>query len=74
MYIVQEIQTTGGVATFLPPEQYLERSAAESAFYLKCGAACVSSIPIHTIITYTEEGYQIKELTKCFMHQGVLHE
>lgn len=70
MYIIQEIQTSNNVAAFLPPEQFPDRVAAESAFYLKCGAAVISQVPIHTIMTYTEEGFQIKELTKCFAHEA----
>ena len=68
MYIIQEIQTTNGTAAFLPPEQYNDRASAESAFYLKCGSAVISAVPIHTVMTYTEEGFEIPELTKCFKH------
>ena len=68
MFIIQEIQTTNGTAAFLPPEQYTERGAVESAFYLKCGSAVISTVPIHTVMTYTEEGFPIPELTKCFKH------
>ena len=71
MFIVQEIQTANDVAAFLPAEQYQTRPAAESAFYLKCGSACISTVPIHTIMTYTEEGFVIPELTKCFKHEAV---
>ena len=63
MFIVQEVQTSNNTAAFLPPEQYQTRESAESAFYLKCGSACISSVPIHTILTYTEEGFVIPELT-----------
>ena len=68
MYIIQEIQTTNGTATFLPIEQSVNRLEAESVFHLKCGAAAVSNVPIHTVITYTEEGFPIPELTKCYKH------
>lgn len=71
MFIVQEIQTNNGVAAFLPQEQYQTRPAAESAFYLKCGSACISSVEVHTVLTYTEEGFVIPELTKCFKHEPV---
>ncbi len=70
-FIVQEIQTTGGVPSFLPQEPYQTREAAESAFYLKCGSACISQVPVHTVLTYTEEGFVIPELTKCFKHEPV---
>jgi len=68
-YIIQEIQTTGGVPAFLPQEAYQTREAAESAFYLKCGSAVISAVPVHTVMMYTEEGFAIPELTKCFKHE-----
>lgn len=69
MFIVQEIQTTNGVPAFLPPLSYETRPEAESAFYTKCGFAVVSEVPVHTVMTYTEEGFPIPELTKCFKHE-----
>ena len=71
MFIIQEVQTNNNVAAFLPAEQYQTRPAAESAFYLKCGSACISSVEVHTVLTYTEEGFVIPELTKCFKHDPV---
>ena len=67
-YIIQEIQTTDDVPAFLPQESYQDRASAESAFYFKCGYAVASAVPVHTVMTYTEEGFAIKELTKCFKH------
>lgn len=67
-YIVQEIQTTGNTTVLATPETYSTRQAAESAFYLKCGSAVISSVPKHTIMVYTEEGFVIEELVKCFDH------
>lgn len=67
-YIIQEIQTTNGNPAFLPQESYADRPSAESAFYLKCGSAVISDVPVHTVMTYTEEGFPIPELTKCFKH------
>ena len=69
-FIVQEIQTTNGQPAFLPQEAYQTRAEAESAFYLKCGSAVISAVPVHTVMTYTEEGYAIPELTKCFKHEA----
>lgn len=68
-YIIQEIQTTAGQPAFLPQEAYQTRAEAESAFYLKCGSAVISTVPVHTVMTYTEEGFGIPELTKCFKHE-----
>ena len=68
-YIIQEIQTTNDTPAFLPQEAYQTREAAASAFYLKCGSAVISSVPIHTVMCYTEEGFPIPELTMCFKHE-----
>ena len=68
MYIIQEIQTTNGTCAFLPIEQRADRNEAESVFHSKCSFAAVSSVPVHTVITYTEEGFPIPELTKCYKH------
>ena len=68
MYIVQEIQTNGSTTALVTPAQYETREAAESAFYLICGSAVISSVEKHTVMVYTEEGFPIPELTKCFRH------
>ena len=68
MYILQEIQTTGGQTALVTPVTYPDRLAAESAFYLTCGSAVISQVEKHTVMVYTEEGFPIPELTKCFKH------
>lgn len=68
MYIIQEIQTNNGQTILGVPAQHATREAAESAFYTLCAYAVVSTIEKHAIITYTEEGFPIPELTKCFKH------
>ena len=73
-FIVQEIQTNGDTTAFLPAEAYQTRAAAESAFYLKCGSAVISSVEKHTVMVYTEEGFPITELTKCFKHTASTNE
>ena len=70
-YIVQEIQTNSGVTALLPAEVHPTRGAAESAFYLKCGSAVLSDVEKHTVLVYTEEGFPIGELCKCFVHEAV---
>lgn len=67
-FIVQEIQTTGSTSILSTPEVCSTRQAAESAFYLKCGSAVISTVPKHTVMVYTEEGFVIEELVKCFEH------
>ena len=69
-YIMQEIQTNGGVTALTPALVYPTREAAESAFYLACGSAVVSAVEVHTIMVYTQEGFPIPELIKCFKHEA----
>jgi hypothetical protein len=70
MYKILEMQTdANGHTAFLPIVEKATRPETESAYYMKCGAACISTVPIHTIMTFTEEGVLVKELTKCFKHQ-----
>ena len=68
MYIIQEIQTGTEGTALLPPVQRENRNEAESAFYIACGYAAVSTVPVHTVMVFTEEGFAIPELTKCFKH------
>ena len=67
-YILQEMQTTNGTTALVTPAVYTSREAAESAFYTTCGAAVVSAVPVHTVMVFTEEGFPIPELCKCFKH------
>lgn len=72
MYIIQEIQAQDNAHVALLPALTKEtREEAESAFYMICGAAVISSIPIHTVTVYTHEGVPVPELTKCFRHATV---
>lgn len=67
-YILQEIQTNNGTTALVTPVIYPNREQAESAFYTTCGYAVVSQVETHTVMVYTEEGFPIPELTKCFKH------
>ena len=68
MYILQEIQTNNGQTALVPPLTYRDRDSVESAFYVTCGSAVLSSVEVHTVMVYTDEGFPIPELTKCFKH------
>ena len=69
MYIIQEIQAQDASHVALLPAVTKEtREEAESAFYMICGAAVISAVPVHTVMVYTHEGFPIPELTKCFRH------
>ena len=56
MYIIQEIQTTGGQTALLPAVTFTDRNEAESAFHLKLGSAAVSPVDVHTVLMYDEHG------------------
>ena len=68
MYILQEIQTNNGTTSLLTPVQRATRAEIESAVYMTCGSAVISQVPTHTVMVYTDEGFPIPELTKCFKH------
>ena len=70
MYILQEIQTGSGTTALLPAVQREKREEIESAFYLTCGSAVLSNVEKHTVMVFTEEGFPIPELTKCFRHEA----
>lgn len=56
MYIVQEIQTTGGQIALLTAVTKTDRFEAESEFLIKAGYAAISNVEIHTIIWFDEHG------------------
>lgn len=56
MFIIQEIQTTGGQTALVPAATYTDRNEAESAFHMKLGSAAISSVGVHTVIMYDEHG------------------
>lgn len=68
MYIIQEIQTSGGKTAMLPAIQKQTRAEAESTFYQIAAHACISAVEEHTVMVYTHDGFVIQELTKCFAH------
>ena len=68
MYIVQELQTTGGQTALLPAVTFTDRNEAESAFHLKLGSAAVSSVDVHTVLMYDEHGNVIRR--EYYEHAG----
>ena len=57
MFMVLEIQEAqdGTIAT-LPPVKKATREEAESAFYMVCASAAISSLKTHTAMLFTHEG------------------
>lgn len=69
MFVLQEMQADGeDHVAFLPQVVRETRPEIESVFYQACASAVVSSVPVHTVMVYTEEGFLIPDLTKCFKH------
>ena len=68
MYIIQEIQTTGGQTALLPAVTFTDRNEAESAFHLKLGSAAVSSVEVHTVLMYDEHGNVLRR--EYYEHAG----
>lgn len=57
-YIVIELQTTGN-STANIVTAYDSKEQAESAYYAILSAAAVSSVPVHSAVIITEEGYPL---------------
>ena len=69
MFIIKEIQTNHeGEATFPQDIVAATRPEIESVFYQKCAVASVSTVAIHTIMVFNEEGRVFTDLTRCFKH------
>ena len=68
MYIVQEMQTTGGQTALVPAATYTDRNEADSAFHMKLSSAAVSSVNVHTVIMYDEHGNVLRR--EYYEHAG----
>jgi hypothetical protein len=56
--IIIEIQAGDTVATLV--NSYTDRAQAESKYHQVLQAAAVSSVPIHSAVMLTNEGYYVK--------------
>ena len=56
MFIIQEMQTTGGQTALLPAVTKTDPLEAESEFYLKVGYAAISQVEVHAVIMYDDHG------------------
>ena len=66
-YIVQEIQTDAeGNVALLPAVVKNSRQEGESEYYIKLGYAAISSVVIHSVIMYNQDGTPI--LYGCYSH------
>ena len=66
-YIVIEIQSGDTVSTLVA--QYDNRNEAEGAFHQILASAAVSSVPIHSAVMMTEEGFPVRN--ECYKHEVV---
>lgn len=57
-YIVIELQTTGNNTANIVTA-YDVKEQAESAYYAVLSTAAISSVPVHSVILITEEGYPL---------------
>lgn len=62
-YIVQEMQTTNGVTSLVPPNVYSTRNEADAKFHTILAAAAVSNVEEHSAIMYTQDGGLVRAET-----------
>lgn len=55
MYIVIEMQTSGGTTSLLP-NTYADKNVAENKYHTILAAAATSSVPIHSAVILDEFG------------------
>ena len=63
-YVVIEIQTGASVATIVT--QHETRQAAEGKFHQVLAAAAISSVPVHSAVMMTDEGFPLRN--ECYKH------
>lgn len=68
MYILQEMQTTGGVTALVPAITEPDVKEAESKFLLACSYAVKSSVEVHTVICVDEHGNNCFGSPKYYEH------
>lgn len=66
MYIVIELQKNaeGGVSNLVTSHDTL--NDAESKFYSILASAAINSVPVHSAIIVSEEGFPVKH--QCYKH------
>lgn len=60
MYIIQEIQTNGGVSALTPAITKDDKNQALSTFFTTCAAAVISNVEVHTVTLTDEHGQQVR--------------
>ena len=69
MFIVFEIQTNpdGQIGTLV--NSYTEQKEAESRYHTVLAAAAISTLPKHSAVLMTEEGFPL--MHQCYQHEAV---
>ena len=64
-YIVMEIQAGDSVATVVT--QHDTRQAAESKFHQILASAAISTVPAHSAVMMSDEGFPLRN--ECYKHE-----
>lgn len=64
MYIVIELQKADTTANIV--RAFDDLNQAKSAFYMTCGSAAISEVPVHTVVLMKYDGFVIER--RCFEH------
>lgn len=68
MYILIEMQTTGGATALLPALTYDRKAEAVSAWHQKMAAAAISSVEVHTVLLLDEHGNNVSPGKPWYEH------
>ena len=68
-YLVVEIQKFANGAMSTPSWAYDSLQSAEAKYHSVLAAAAVSSLPVHSCILMSEEGFPLRH--ECYKHEPV---
>lgn len=68
-YLVIEIQKFANGSMSTPAYAYDNLNSAEAKYYSILAAAAVSSLPVHSCILMSEEGFPLRH--ECYKHEPV---
>ena len=66
MYIVIELQKSGDGAVSNLVTSHSSLGEAESKYYSILASAAVNSVPVHSAVILSEEGFPVKHM--CYKH------
>lgn len=65
-YLVTEIQHWANGTVQNPTWAYDDRNKAEAKYHAILSAAAVSTLPVHSALLFTDEGFALE--SKCYKH------